>query len=74
MRAALLALVLVGCGTIQPHSASGNFVTTQHGTVRFADAMQGAADYCASRGMGIKHVSTTAQGIRPISSFECVPR
>lgn len=71
---ALAGLVLLaGCGPIPPTMASGNSVTIQHGTARFADAVAGARDYCAGRGMGVRHVSTG--GPAPaVSTFECVSR
>jgi len=71
----VVAVIFGGCaGTIKPDSAIGNFVTTQHGTMEFKEALQGAVKYCESRGMGVKHVGTNAAGIRPISNFECIPK
>jgi hypothetical protein len=72
------ALVVVGvlgllaaCGALPPTSATGNHVSIQHGTARFADAVAGANRYCAGRGMAARHVSTGG-GAPSISTFECV--
>ena len=75
MRSILMTTALVsalaGCGTLPPTQASGDFVTTQHGEARFKDALQGAADYCAGRGKGMRHLGTDNASI---SRFECVAR
>lgn len=68
-----VVVFLAGCGTYPPTHVDGNFVTTQHGTERFADALKGAAEYCAGRGLGVRHLGTDTPG-RSISRFECVPR
>lgn len=73
MRLALIALLLAGCGTIQPTTASGRYITTEHGTARFGDALQGAKEYCARRGMGVRHLGTD-RAYMAISRFECVER
>lgn len=80
MRAALMAVVfLAGCagmvGPVAPSSVSGNFVTTVHGTARYFDALQGAEQYCAMRGMGVRGLGTdTPPQSMSVSRFECVPR
>lgn len=76
MRLAIIVLLLAGCytpGPIGPTQASGNYVTTEHGTARFSDALAGAAEYCARRGMGVRHLGTDSP-YTAVSRFECVPR
>ena len=64
-------LLLCGCGSIPPTSATGPHITTQHGTARFQDALAGAQEYCARRGQGVRHLGTDMAGMA-ISRFECV--
>jgi hypothetical protein len=74
MRILALTLLLAGCGALPPTSASGENVTTYHGSKRFPDALQGAAEYCARRGEGIRHVRTDGVGVRAVSTFACVSK
>lgn len=69
----LFVLLLAGCGSIPPSTASGNYITTEHGTARFQDALAGAQEYCAQRGMGVRHLGTDI-AYMAISRFECVQR
>lgn len=67
----LAASLLSGCGSIPPTHSSGRYLTTQHGTARFPDALQGAAEYCAKLGLGVRHLGTDTPAMA-ISRFECV--
>jgi hypothetical protein len=74
MRPLIVLLLLAACGPIQPY-ASGNNLVSQHGTARFGDALAGAAQHCASRGMGVKSLGTdTPPHGLSVSRFECVKR
>ena len=65
------ASALSACGSIPPLHADGSYLTTQHGTARFRDALKGAQEYCGSRGLGVRHLGTDTPGLS-ISRFECV--
>ena len=69
----LFASLLSGCGAIPPLHSEGRYLTTQHGTARFRDAMQGAVEYCAQRGMSVRHLGTDTPRLS-ISRFECIPQ
>lgn len=71
----LIVLLLAGCGAIPPSSSSGRFITTQHGSARFMDAMQGATEHCGRMGLGAQHLGTDSppQALS-ISRFQCVER
>jgi hypothetical protein len=75
LKVGFVVLLLVGsasgCGSLPPTSATGNHISIQHGTARFRDAVAGANQYCAGRGMVARHVSTGG-GAPSISTFECV--
>lgn len=66
-------LLLAACGSYKPTTATGNFLSIEHGTARFADAAKGAEEYCAARGLGVKHLGTDSE-YRSVSRFECIPR
>jgi hypothetical protein len=71
----VLAFVLAGCasGPIPPTISAGNSISINHGTARFADAVEGARNYCAARGLSVRHISTSG-GAPAVSTFECVGR
>lgn len=73
MRYVLLALALSGCamGPIAVDERVGNNFTIEHGTARFQDAMAGAQQHCARRGMNAKHLGTDRGGELLLSRFEC---
>ena len=62
---------LSSCGTIQPTYISGDYLTTEHGTARVKDAIQGAQEYCSSQGKNFKVVGTDCPW-RCVSNFECI--
>ena len=73
MRTLALVILLAGCGTIPPDIAQGNFASTEHTAGNFKGAAEGAAAYCAGRGMQVKHLETAMPLFgRPVSRFECV--
>lgn len=72
----LAALGLAACGTIPPTIAAGDSFSTSHDPMRFKDAVDGAQQYCASRGNVAKHLGTDGGSIFTfsVSRFECVPK
>lgn len=72
--AALLLILLSGCGAIRPAPDSGKDFTLEHGSARFQDAMQGAREYCGEQGLRARHVGTDRGGDLMLSRFECLEK
>lgn len=68
----ILCVLLAGCGALTPHPDTGLHFTTEHGSARFGDAMEGARIHCSRLGMQAKHLGTDHGGVMMLSRFECV--
>ena len=63
---------LTSClGTKPPTFISGNYLTTEHATMRTKDAITGAQEYCSSIGKNFRLLSTDCP-TTCVSNFECV--
>lgn len=71
--AGLMALVLAGCGTLEPMSVQGNYIAYEHprGKPAIKRTYKAAADFCSSKGMIAKQTSMVCP-FRCVTNFECV--
>ena len=70
--AVLILLLIAGCGAIGPTVSGGRYLTIEHGSARFGDAVEGARQYCSSQGLGARHLGTDRGGYLMMSRFECI--